>query len=201
MTLGVRRVQRYGQVVGAARSTSGLLHAALDGDRDAWAALVDEYEDLLWWIARCCRLDQNEAADLVQTVWLQLIRRGRDIRDPERLSSWLAITARREAWARSSASARTVPSDTFIDLADPAGKDPDEDLLDEELRAEAVVAFHKLGDRCRELLTLLCSVPAMNYAEIAATLGKAPGYIGPTRARCLEQLRGHMAANVIDETT
>ena len=128
---------------------------------------------------------------MVQTVWLQLVRHGASIKDPDRLAGWLATTARREAWARVRKLDRQRPSEIVLDRADPAAV-VDEQLLDEELQAEALVAFRRLGRPCQELLGLLCQVPPLSYAEIAANLGKSTGYIGPTRARCLEQLRALM---------
>ena len=50
-------------------------------------------------------------------------------------------------------------------------------------------AFGQLGDRCRELLHLLMVEPPLSYAEIAELLGRSTGYIGPTRQRCLGELR------------
>lgn len=175
--------------VGTEPSTASLLAAALDGDREAWATLVAAHQDLLWWIARRHRLDENEAADVVQTVWLQLVRHGASIKDPHRLASWLATTARREAWARVRKLDRQIPSDIVLDEADPSAAAVDDRFLDEELKGEAIVAFRRLGAPCQELLRLLCAVPPLSYAEIAARLGKTPGYIGPTRARCLATLR------------
>ena len=95
--------------VGTERSTTARLRAALDGDRGAWAEIVDEYTNLLWWIARSYRLDEATSADVVQTVWLQLVQHGRSIADPEKLAGWLSTTARREALRRAKASSRTRP--------------------------------------------------------------------------------------------
>jgi RNA polymerase sigma factor (sigma-70 family) len=170
-------------------STGSLLAAALDGDRDAWARLVDAHQDLLWWIARRHRLDENEAADVVQTVWLQLVRHGASIQDPDRLAGWLATTARREAWARVRKLDRQVPSEIVLDEPDPGAPAVDDRLLDLELQSEALVAFRRLGEPCQQLLRLLCTDPPLSYAEIAAMLGRTTGYIGPTRARCLDRLR------------
>ncbi len=180
-------------------STGALLATALDGDRDAWAAIVDAHQDLLWWIARRHRLDENEAADVVQTVWLQLVRHGAGIKDPDRLAAWLATTARREAWARVRKLDRQVPSEIVLDEPDLGAPAVDDRLLDEELQAEALIAFRGLGSACQELLRLLCAVPPISYAEIAANLGKSTGYIGPTRARCLGRLRTLMEDPALEE--
>jgi len=57
-----------------------------------------------------------------------------------------------------------------------------------EAGAALISAFHSLSAACRELLSL-CWTASLSYEEIAETLGKSIGYIGPTRRRCLDTLR------------
>ncbi len=180
------------RAVATDRTATVLLASALDGDGAAWAELVDRYQRLLWWIARRHRLDEAEAADVVQTVWLALLRHGRAIHDPERLESWLATTCRREAWARLRQLDRQVPSPVVVDAPDVLGPRVDDALLDEELRGDVLVAFSKLDRACQELLRLACAVPPLSKNEIAARMGMPPGSYGPRRARCLEHLRNKL---------
>src|SRR3954468_5004445 len=73
-----------------------LVHAAADGDQEAWDALVDRFAGLVWSIARAHRLSAADAADVSQTTWLRLVEHLGRIRDPERVGAWLAATARHE---------------------------------------------------------------------------------------------------------
>jgi DNA-directed RNA polymerase specialized sigma24 family protein len=50
-------------------------------------------------------------------------------------------------------------------------------------------AFTALGEKCQRLLRVLMATPPPSYQEVATALGMAVGTIGPTRQRCLEQLR------------
>ena len=50
-------------------------------------------------------------------------------------------------------------------------------------------AFAKINERCQALLRLLAAPESFSYEEIASATGMAIGAIGPTRARCLDQLR------------
>jgi RNA polymerase sigma factor (sigma-70 family) len=175
--------------VGIERSTTERLHAALDGDREAWSEIVDEYTNLLWWIARSYRLDDATSADVVQTVWLRLVQHGRSIMDAEKLAGWLSTTARREALRRSQSSNRTVAVDSLEDEPDRTTPSAEDQVVDEELTTIALAAYRELGDDCRRLLGLLCEDEPKSYTEIAALLGTTPGYIGPTRQRCLKKLR------------
>lgn len=176
--------------VQASRSTTDLLRAALDGDADAWSEIVEEYTRLLWWIARSHRLDDATAADVVQTVWLQLIRFGDRIQDPARLPAWLATTARREAQRRTSS--RDVPSEWVGNDVDRHAPTPDERVVDEETIGIVLAAFERLSPEDQRLLRLVCDVPPRSYQEIAALLGTSHGNIGPTRQRALNRLRARM---------
>ena len=65
----------------------------------------------------------------------------------------------------------------------------DTGLLVYERDRALMAAFGRLGDRCQQLLRLLMADPAPPYDEIGAALDMPVGSIGPTRRRCLEQLR------------
>ena len=65
----------------------------------------------------------------------------------------------------------------------------DERLLAAE-RAQVVRdALSRLPSRWQRLLELLMADPPMPYADISDELGLPMGSIGPTRGRCLAQLR------------
>jgi DNA-directed RNA polymerase specialized sigma24 family protein len=62
-------------------------------------------------------------------------------------------------------------------------------LITRERNAALRRAFGRISDRCQALLRLLAAPDSLSYDEIAAALGMPIGAIGPTRARCLDQLR------------
>ena len=167
------------------------MRAAGQGEQRAWDALVARYSGLVWSIARAHRLDGPDAADVSQTAWLRLVENLTRIRDPDRVGAWLAATTRNECLRVLRRSGRQVPTDLEGDDEPSIDVGPavDERLLvgerDEELRQ----AFAAVSARCQVLLRLLITDPPMSYDDIAATLAMAVGSIGPTRARCLEQLR------------
>ena len=71
---------------------------------------------------------------------------------------------------------------------------PDRALLAGERDVAVRAAFALLRERCQALLRLLSMDEAPSYEEISAALDMRIGAIGPTRSRCLEQLRRHLAA-------
>ena len=184
---------RYGlsiesQPVTAPSPISELLVAAAAGDGQAWGTIVERYQRLLWSVVRGYRLDESAAADVVQTVWLRLVENLSRIREPERLPSWLATTARNEALRVSRAQQRQTPTEFEFDLADPSLGDLDDRLLNDELEVEVMAAFRQLKPEHQHLLRLLTTDPPLDYSTVAELWGRPQGSIGPTKGRCIEQI-------------
>jgi RNA polymerase sigma factor (sigma-70 family) len=177
-----------------APSNAELLAGVASGDSTAWKHLVDRYAGLIWSVARATCPDPAAAADVSQTVWLRLAEHVDRVREPDRLGSWLATTARHEAIRVSKLSRRMQPTEDLSVEVDPTAGEPGDRIEDEELSGAVRLAFDRLGERCRELLRLLTAEPRLDYQTISAMTGRPIGSLGPTRARCLEQLRAHLAA-------
>ncbi|HZC72705.1 MAG TPA: sigma-70 family RNA polymerase sigma factor [Jatrophihabitans sp.] len=167
-----------------------LLDSARRGDQAAWDALVAEYNNLVWSIARGYRLDTADAHDAVQMTWLRLVENLHRIKDAERLAGWLATTARRECLQllRKSGRERPAAEDVLLDIPDSAAP-VDAALLLNERDGALWRAFQLIGEGCQRFLRVLMASPPPSYQEVSAALGIAVGTIGPTRQRCLEQLR------------
>lgn len=170
-----------------------LVKAAADGDAGAWGQLVDRFASLLWSVCRKYRLTEEDAADVVQLTWLRLLEHLDRIRDPQRLAGWLATTCRHECQAllRKSRSSRSVEPEQMDRLADD-GSLVDEPLLTAEEHAALWQAFQLLSEWCQRVLRELivdAEDGPPSYRLAAARLQSPPGSLGPTRARCLTQLR------------
>lgn len=154
----------------------------------AWRELVRRHTGRLYAVARSFAIDEQTAADLVQTAWLRLVERSHQLRDPDSVGAWLAMIVRNEA-RRLVTRQRTTPTadgwERMVDL----GPAPDNRLLTDERGLALRSAFAQLNDGCRQLLRLLTADPPLSYAVIAQTVGRPIGSLGPSRQRCLEQLR------------
>lgn len=166
------------------------------GDRGALDELVVQLNPLLWHVVRAQGLGVDEAADVVQTTWLEFLRHRDDIRTPAALTGWLATTARREAWRVRERSRRTTddPTDALTAVPDP-GPDADEQLLTGERDRALWRTFWRLTPQCRELLRVVAYVDRPDYDVVAEALGRPRGSIGPTRGRCLAKLRELLLAD------
>jgi RNA polymerase sigma factor (sigma-70 family) len=172
-------------------SIAELLDAATQGDQAAWNALVAQYNSLVWSIARSYRLADADAADAVQMTWLRLVENLGRINDPDRLGGWLATTARRECLQLLRKGGRerpTLDDQTALQIAD---SDPplDTALLLGERDSVLWQAFTAIGEKCQRLLRVLMATPPPSYAEASLALDMPVGSIGPTRQRCLNDLR------------
>lgn len=167
-----------------------LVSRARAGDQGAWDALVSAYEGLVWSVVRSFRLTDAEAHDVTQTVWLRMVEHLGSIRDPNAIGGWLATTARRECIALFKKSGRSVPADPVtLDEPDETIPAPGENLLREETTRVVWDTLHQLSDKCFQLLRILLADPPPTYSDVSAALEMPIGSIGPTRQRCLDNLR------------
>jgi RNA polymerase sigma factor (sigma-70 family) len=171
-----------------------LLHAATAGDKDAWAELVARYSGLVTAVIAGFRLQESDAADVVQNTWLRLLRYSATIRDPEKLGGWLATTARREALALIRRSRTDIPTASAGDAIAATAPSPEDAVVTAETHAEVRAAAGALTGRRRLLVEVLFYQPPQSYEEVARRTGMPLGSIGPTRRRTLQELHNLLCA-------
>jgi RNA polymerase sigma factor (sigma-70 family) len=189
-------VQRRSRHVGAKdypSSTAGeLLTGARQGDQAAWDEMVYRYTSLVMGTARAYRLTSNDALDVNQEVWLQLLLHVATIKEPEALPGWIATTARRACLRLATSVSRTVPVspiDKSVQDLQAVDAEVDAGILRTEMIEAVRDGFAELPTAQRNLLVLLASSPPLSYRDISKRLGMPVGSIGPTRARALARLR------------
>ncbi len=167
-----------------------LIRACRSGDARAWERLLDKYERLVFSISLNYGLTTDDAADVTQITFTILLQNLNTLPDEIRLSSWLATVARRHTW-RLLARNRREAVNPDEDLA---GNETFGGIVDNRERWELAEWLNQglsmLDERCRKLLlALYFEAEQPSYAQIADRLKMPIGSIGPTRARCLEQMR------------
>jgi RNA polymerase sigma factor (sigma-70 family) len=176
-------------------TVESLTAAAVGGDEDAWAQIVERYAPLVMSVLSSFRVFGADAQDMSQVVWLRLVEHLEDLREPRALPQWLITTTRNESVRLLRVRKRTVSYDPLTN--DPQRQVDDTDPTEGMLRAERVEAFVRamgeLSDRDRTLLALLAEDPSLSYAEIARRMDIPVGTIGPTRLRMLRKLRSSPA--------
>jgi RNA polymerase sigma factor (sigma-70 family) len=164
------------------------------GDEAKMAELVRVLTPILWHTARASRLDSATAEDVLQTVWLTLIRKADTISEPLAVLQWMIVTTKREAWRVSRNQAKTRPEDPQVAVGD---RDPGETVEEQVIRGDTQHRLwqhiEQLPERCRALLRVIAFADRPDYADLGRALGMPQGSIGPTRGRCLAKLRLSLA--------
>lgn len=180
------------ELTGYARHAACLV-AARAGDTKALDALVTDLTRLVWSVARGQGLDRTIAEDVVQTVWLTLMRNLHAVAEPRALAHWLIITTRREAIKIRTGRDRVgpLPDEAMEQLPSAEGL-PEEETLRSDRDRILWRAFGHLPYECQELLRLTVLAGRAEYDYVAEKLGMPRGSIGPKRGRCIKRLRGYL---------
>jgi RNA polymerase sigma factor (sigma-70 family) len=180
---------------------AGLVRGAAAGDRRAWERLIAQFARLIWSITADFKLAESDAADVAQTTWLRLLEHIDRIEYPDRVGSWLAATARNECLRSLAARKRVVLGHDEEVLSGVVASEPavDERILADERDQVVRDALSRLPGRWQRLLELLMADPPTPYADISDELGLPVGSIGPTRGRCLAQLRVLLQASLAED--
>jgi RNA polymerase sigma factor (sigma-70 family) len=177
-------VCKHAAVPGA--SDGRLIERLRQRDEKAWRAVVDRYERLVWSIPLEFGLNRDDAAEIAQITFTELLNQLDAIRSEESIGAWLATVARRQTWRRATARRREVLVDEHSerepDAADWSAR------IDDLLWLDAALA--ELRPRCRALVAALyLSGREPSYEAVSAQLDMPIGSIGPTRERCLANLK------------
>lgn len=172
-----------------ARPGHDLVAAACARDPRAWNEIVYRYRGMVGKVARSYRLSDSDTADVLQNTWLRALERLDTMREPERLSGWLATTARRECLAVLRRAGREQPNGLFEAAVSGSATCPETVVLNREARGMVARAVAQLPQRRRTLVRALFADDDVRYADISEALDLPAGSIGPTRGRVLRTLR------------
>lgn len=175
-------------------STLGMIESVSDCttvDQAGWERIVERYSPLIWTIARGHRLSAADCDDVSQTTWMRVFEHLDQLRDPERLTQWISVSARRESLKHIRKNVRNLPVGSLpvFDRPEPPENAPEAVALAKERAKEVLLAYCDLSPQCQSLLGLLMTDPPMSYDEVSATLSLPRGSIGPLRSRCLARLK------------
>jgi RNA polymerase sigma factor (sigma-70 family) len=169
-----------------------LVARARAGDAQAWNQIVERYAPLVWGICRRYGLSPADSEDVGQNVWLKLHQHLSGLREEAALPGWLARTTYNECMGvlRTAQQRRRTELTAEADVPTDGGLVAIErDWERERWHIALREAFTQLRPHCQALLSLLFEDPPVPYREIGERLGMKVGSIGPTRERCLADLR------------
>jgi len=174
-------------------SDERLVRACLDGDDEAWRALIDKYRNLIYSIPIKYRASPEDAADIFQSVCLELFSHLSQLRKTGALRGWLITVTTHQSfhWKRKHLK-RMGREEADLNAETPGSELPAPADVSEEVEREQMVrdATALLSPRCREMIRLLFyTEPPLPYKEVARRLGLATGSVGFIRGRCLNRLQ------------
>ena len=170
-------------------SDRDLIRGCREGRVGAWRRLLEKYERLVYSVPRKYGLSTDDAADITQLTFTIFVQSMDRLPEDSKLGGWLTTVARRHTWRLLERNRRQgIGNHAVLDENTTGG---DTETLDNwELGEWLYQGLSMIGRSCRDLLYALYLDPKQpSYAEVAARLGMAIGSVGPTRIRCLEQLK------------
>jgi RNA polymerase sigma-70 factor (ECF subfamily) len=187
-------------------SDEALMSAYRAGDVRAFERLLARHERPIWNFLRRSVRDPVLAEDLLQEVFLRVVKSADDWKGNAKVSTWLYTIARnlcvdqaRRAVHRKAASldgpahgADPETTATLHDRIPSSAASADAQLADREARVRIDRAVAALPDEQREVF-LMREVMEMPFAEIAAAVGVSEPTVKSRMRYALEKLRAALA--------
>jgi RNA polymerase sigma-70 factor (ECF subfamily) len=158
------------------------------GERDAFDALIARWHPPMWKYAARMTNDQDAAADVVQEVWLRVVRGLTKLRDATRFRPWLFGIARRVLMDRLRLRYAEPPMEPveFEGIEEPAA---DEDRAEDLSRLQA--GLDRLPMLEREVLVLFY-LRELSLNDIAAIEAIPVGTVKSRLYRARKLLRAQL---------
>jgi RNA polymerase sigma-70 factor (ECF subfamily) len=175
-----------------------LVRRAQAGDREAFGRLVEQFQRTVH--AICLRRlgNPSEAAEMTQEVFLHVMRRLDQLREPERFAGWLRQVAVRMAINR--ATRRVAPSSVETVVLEGASErhdDPLAELITRERAQRLWDAIARLKVLDREAL-LAFYIQGESLLEIAVRLDVPIGTVKRRLHTARKRLKAELEASVND---
>jgi RNA polymerase sigma-70 factor (ECF subfamily) len=177
---------------------AALVTRAQAGDRQAFGELVEQFERTVH--ALCLRRlgTPSEALELTQEVFLHVMKRLDQLREPERFAGWLRQVAARMAINR--ATRRIQPPSVDSEILEAAGEhrhDPLDELIARERAQRLYAGLARLKALDRETLVAFY-IQGQSLVEIAEGLDTPIGTIKRRLHTARKRLKAELQAGVAD---
>ena len=179
----------------AARDDTALVEAVRRGERAGLEGMYRRYADRLYTYARTLVREPEAAADAVHDAFITASQRIGQLREPDRLRSWLYAIVRNECLRQLRERSRSLPLDEagepVADAADPAAG-----VNAEQLRALVHTAVAALNPGDREVVHLAIRHD-LSSVDIGAALGVPANHAHARLSRARSQLERALGALLV----
>ncbi len=177
------------------KSDAELVAACRRGNESAWNELVDRFQRLIITIPRRAGLSEEQAADILQEVFLTLFEKLDEIEQPDKIRSWIVTTAKFKTWGAVRGEKIFYAPESDEEMETEMANLPDDAPLADarliELEQQHLIrtALAELEERCQKILSMIyLQDAAATYSEVAREIGVGETSISPLRSRCLKKL-------------
>ena len=174
------------------------MRECLKGNENAWTALIDKYKKLIYSIPFKYGASPDDAADIFQSVCVELFAELSRVRKTAALRGWIITVTTHQSfhWKRRHLKRMDLeqanPSVDELEANLVVPPEVADDIEREQMLREATA---RLSPRCQEMIRLLFyAEPPLPYREVARRLGLATGSVGFIRGRCLQRLKKTLQA-------
>ena len=169
-----------------------LVHECRKGNQAAWSALIEKYKNLIFSIPIKFGLPREDAADIFQSVCVDLLSSLPQLREPKAVAKWLMQTSFHKCLRWKKDRLNLVDDLEVLDgQRNASPEELPEEMLHQVHREQSLrEAIAALPPRCGRMVSMLFfEDPPRPYQEVAKELGVASGSIGFIRGRCLKKMR------------
>ncbi|RLK12083.1 RNA polymerase sigma factor (sigma-70 family) [Micromonospora sp. M71_S20] len=182
----------------AARDDTALVEAVRRGDRAGLEGMYRRYADRLYTYARTMLREPEAAADAVHDAFLTASQRIGQLREPDRLRSWLYAIVRNECLRQLRERSRSLPLEEADEpAADTA--DPGTGVNADQVRDLVHTAVAALNPGDREVVHLAIRHD-LSSADIGAALGVPANHAHARLSRARSQLERALGALLVART-
>lgn len=177
---------------------AALVQSAQEGDRGAFGLLVEQFQPTVYAIALRRLGNPSEAVELTQEVFVHVLRRIHQLREPERFAGWLRQVTVRMAINR--ATRRLPPATVEVGVLEEAyeeGDQPVDELITRERAERLWQAMGRLKTLDRESL-IAFYMRGLSLVQIADELNVPLGTIKRRLHTARKRLRDELVAASAD---
>lgn len=181
-------------------ATAALVERAQDGDRDAFGLLVEQFHRTVYAVCLGRLGNPSEAMELTQDVFLHIMKRLDQLREPERFAGWIRQVAVRMAINR--ATRRVPPSSVESEVLEGASvslgrNDPLDHLINRERSTRLWEGLNRLKTLDRETLVAFY-IQGLSLMEIAEQTDAPIGTIKRRLHTARKRLKAELQADSPD---
>ncbi|MCX4470815.1 sigma-70 family RNA polymerase sigma factor [Micromonospora sp. NBC_01655] len=181
----------------AAQDDTALVEAVRRGERAGLEGMYRRYADRLYTYARTMLREPEAAADAVHDAFLIASQRIGQLREPDRLRSWLYAIVRSECLRQLRERSRSLPLEEADEPV--ADTDPATGVNAEQVRALVHAAAAALNPGDREVVHLAIRHD-LSSADIGAALGVPANHAHARLSRARSQLERALGALLVART-